>query len=205
NQTVGFAFANGTMNSVVYPMSAWRGGTTDTVIQKRWKDQFSVRVGGSYNVMPGLFGISLGAHYETRGVDPSYMQIDYWPVSRIGLHGGVKFRIGRTIDLVASYSHMFQETLVVGAPPTDPGGTDAISTRFSNTGVVDAIDKHSGVAATRGAAIPELVEPAMATDGVGKVQQVTTSVSQGRPPTIINAGTYRSSIDVVAVGVNIHF
>jgi hypothetical protein len=101
---------------------------------------------------------------------------------------------------------MFQETLVVGAPPTDPGGVDAISTKFSNTGVIEAIDKHAGVAATRGAVIPEMPEPPTANvNAVAKVQQVTTSVSQGRPPTIVNAGTYRSSIDVVAVGVNVHF
>jgi hypothetical protein len=150
----------------------------------------------------------LGAHYETRGVDPDYMQIDYWPVARLGLHGGIKFRVGKTVDLVFSYSHMIQETLTVGAPPAPPGqgGVASIFDTFSKTGVVTQIDKHAGAAASRGDVIPVLTEPAPAhIDGTARVVQNTTQVAASAPPWIINAGTYRSSIDVVAIGANVHF
>lgn len=38
-----------------------------TQIPKRWKDQVSVRAGGSYNILPGIFGVSAGVHFENRG------------------------------------------------------------------------------------------------------------------------------------------
>jgi long-subunit fatty acid transport protein len=204
------AMTNG-LTSVPFPMAPRTGATTDTIVTKAWKNQISARLGGSYNIIPGRFSISLGAHYENRGVDPSYMQIDYWPVSRFGLHAGVKVRVGRAIDLIASYAHIFQETLTVGAPSVPPEhvppepAANTIYGDYAMTGVVDHIAKNVGAVA-RGGEAPVKPEPSPGKiDGTARLTQNTTTVPPNNPPFIINSGTYRSGIDVVAVGVRVHY
>jgi hypothetical protein len=174
-----------------------------TVVQKRWRDQFSVRFGGSYNILPGLFGISAGAHYENRGVDPSYMQIDFWPVQRIGLHAGMRVRVAHSIDFLVAYAHVFQETLVVGAPAHE--NFDVIGLQYRETKTVSNIDKRVGVASGGVPLTPrEEVKPA-SVDGEARLTQNFAKALPGTPPAIINAGTYRSSIDVVSASINVHF
>lgn len=204
-QIVNFNYTNGSMSPQNFPQPARPGGTADTVLPRHWQDQLSVRVGGSYNVLPGFFGLNWGAHYETRGIDPAYMQIDYWPVSRMGFHAGVRFRVAHAVDLVFSYAHIMQETITVGALPH--GEIGAIYKEYETTGHVSAIDKRAGVAMSRGQMIPPLEEAAPATPETAKsaVLQNTTQTSSSNPPWVTNAGTYRSSIDVVALGVNVHF
>jgi hypothetical protein len=203
NQTLEAKTIDGMITTVNFPDSPRPGVNTDTVVEKHWQNQISLRVGGTYNIVPGFLALSMGAHYENRGVDPAYMQIDYWPLSRIGLHGGVKVRIARTIDFVVSYAHIFQETLVVGAPPHDTG--DNIYARYSATGVVDAIDKSVG-APPRGQ-LPTVANevPPPHIDGTAALTENVTKSTAGRPPYVINSGTYRSGIDVVAIGANVHF
>jgi hypothetical protein len=174
---------------------------TTTTVQKRWKDQFSVRLGGSYNILPGLFGISAGFHYENRGVDPSYMQIDYWPLQRVGLHAGVRVRVAGTIDLMFSYAHIFQETLVVGAPPHET--FQVIGMQYATMGTVSNIDKRVGIPSAMSVPLEE-PHPGPG-DGEARLTQNFAKALPGTPPAIINAGTYRSGIDVISAGVNMHF
>lgn len=200
-------------------------------IQKRWKDQWSVRMGGTANVLPGVLGISAGVHYETRGVDPAFMQVDMWPLARVGLHTGVTFRVSNTIDLVFSYAHIFQETLIVAAPEhknrfdiydaadvlDDQGNIVSVTPDYLNdldgngNGIVRNIDQTVGVLTDRFA--PEgmnglVVLPAQVSgkpDGVAALQQNTNTTTGYQPPVITNAGRYRSNMDVIAIGANIHF
>jgi hypothetical protein len=205
NQIIEAETLTGMITMAKFPDVARTGApSTDTIIAKHWKNQLSLRAGSSINVIPGVFGFSVGAHYETRGVDPDFMQIDYWPVSRIGLHAGVKVRVSGAVDLTASYAHIFQETIVVAAPQDEPGETSY--KKFSDTGVVDTIDKRSGVA-PRGEQVKVLPEPALtqAADGNARLVQNVTKAQAGQTPWIINSGTYRSSFDVVAIGMNVHF
>ena len=205
DQKVAFVRADGGVTEAAFPQLNRPGGTTDTVIPKRFQNQISVSVGGSYNMLPGLFAMSLGGHYETRGVDPAYMQLDYWPLSRFGLHAGIKFRVGRTVDLTFAYAHIFQETLVVGAPQHMEGSD--IASNFVQTGNVSSVDKRVGVAATRGEVIEPLEEqlPSRAPDATAALTQNATQTSSARAPFIINTGTYRSSFDVISIGANVHF
>lgn len=173
-----------------------------TTIQKRWKDQISVRVGGSYNIFPGLFGVMAGFHFENRGVDPSYMQIDYWPLQRVGLHGGVRVRIGKTADLVFSYAHIFQETLVVAAPAHQ--NFDVIGADYKATGRVQNVDKRAGVPSAGPLTPLEEQRPA-SVDGEARLTQNFAKALPGTPPAIVNSGTYRSGIDVISAGLNMHF
>ena len=200
NQKVAFESTAGTTTMQLFPDPTLPA----TVIQKRWKDQISARLGGSYNILPGLFGVSAGIHYETRGVDPSYMQIDYWPLKRLGLHAGVRVRIGRAIDLMFSYAHIFQETLVVSAPPH--GNFDAIGTNYIETNQVTAIDKRTGLAsAANPMPAPREEQRPATSDGEARLTQNYSKVLRGTPPVIINSGTYRSGIDVLSAGMTVHF
>jgi hypothetical protein len=204
NQVIEGETLTGMITMARFPDVARMGSTnTDTVQPKRWKNQVSVRAGSSINIIPGRFGFSLGAHYETRGVDPDYMQIDYWPVSRVGLHAGLKFRISGKIDITASYAHIFDETIVTGAPEQEVIETSF--PRYVQTGEVTTIDRRTGVAG-RGIVATELDEPnkGAKTDGTARYAQYVTKVS-GQTPWIINSGTYRSNFNVFAAGVNVHF
>jgi hypothetical protein len=203
-QTADFQSVDGTVTSAQFPDPT----RAYTQIRKRWNDQVSVRVGGSYNILPGLFGLSAGVHYENRGIDPSYMQLDYWPLSRVGLHFGVKFRIARSVDFVASFAHIFQETLVVTAPPHAEGDTISAAYQASgnNEDTIRAINKRVGVMASRSDPPPDILEePTQKGDGVARLTQNATKSPAGEPPFVINSGTYRSSINVVSAGMNLHF
>lgn len=181
-----------------------------TKIEKHWQDQVSVRVGGSYNPLPGLLGLSAGAHWENRGVDPDYMQIDLWPVSRLGLHTGITLRVGNAVDLVFSYAHIFQEDILV-APPAHKSRMEIDAERGAYGGRSQNIDKTTGAVITRGPVgmngqvVLEENPPGGTPDGTAKLNQVLSRTANDQPPWIINAGRYYSSFDILAVGVNVHF
>ncbi len=179
-----------------------------TEVDKHWRDQLSVRLGGTYNVLPGQIGLSSGLHYETRGVDPAYMQIDFWPLARLGVHGGVIVRLARRIDLVFSYAHIFQETLVVAAPP-HRSRIEIGEERYEGDEVRDVreIDKEVGTLVDRAGTGMQVLEeePLKDPDAVARFEQPITQTTVTRPPYIVNAGTYRSAFDVLAVGLNVHF
>jgi long-chain fatty acid transport protein len=119
-------------------------------IPHRWKDQLSFRLGGDYNVIPGMAAVRAGVSFETNGVDERYANIDFWPTQRIGAHVGLTARLGR-FDVSLAYAHFFNSTTEVA--PAD-------------------------------AALPQ--------------------ISADENGNIINAGTYKSSVDVVSLGVNWH-
>jgi hypothetical protein len=183
-----------------------------TIIDKQWQNQVSVRAGGTINLLPGVAGVSAGVHYENRGVNPDYMQIDFFPVQRIGLHGGIILRVAKSIDLLASYAHIFQETIVVGAPPHESGSMitacyNGTTTAGCSTpkGQLASIDKTVGSQAADGTGTQVLNETPTSRDGTARVAQNVTRFTSGQPPYLINAGRYRSGYDVLAVGTTIHF
>jgi hypothetical protein len=196
-QRVEFMTAEGMITSAEAP--------TETTIEKRWQNQLVARLGSTYTLMPGKFGVSAGAHYETRGLDPDYMQIDFWPLQRIGLHGGVIVRVAKSIDFVFSYAHIFQETLRIAPPPHLDRAE--ISTAIAAGGNPKNMDKTVGALLDRTGYGQMVLEERKleSPDGVARVPQVVTRQAASQPPTIINAGTYSSNFDVFSVGVNVHF
>ncbi len=92
-----------------------RAGLPDGIafaLPHEWNDQVAFKLGGDYNVMPGVLALRAGAHYETSALSGSYMGIDFQPAERLGLHAGGTYRLG-ALDLSLGYAHIFQETVTV--------------------------------------------------------------------------------------------
>ncbi len=180
---------------------------TSTTIQKHWKDQLVAKLGGSYTLMPGVLGVSAGVHHETTGIEPEYMQIDFFPLARTGVHGGVIVRVAKSVDFVLSYAHIFQETVIV-APPQHKE-RNMIDADLAATGgtVPQNMDKTVGALVDR-AGHGQMVLEEMSQgspDGTARLTQIVSKTAAGQPPTIINAGKYTSNFDIIAAGVNVHF
>lgn len=150
------------------------------VLPHAWKDQLSFRLGGDYNIMPGMASLSAGFSFETRGVETNtqcidaypnpdgvpgipegqsgggcnYAQLDFMPFQRYGLHAGLNIRAG-SLDVSLAYAHIFQETITVS---------------------------------TASAGLPQVVA-------------ADTGLRDG---TVINAGKFTSNFNVFAIGINYH-
>jgi len=169
------------------------------IFEKRWKDQVSIRLGGTYNILRGVLGVSAGAHWENRGLDPNYMQLDFWPVSRWGLHGGLIIRLFRSADLVVSYAHIFQETIVVQPPPHVP------ASEIDPNAADPSIDKSVGMPGSEAGREVKEESTVENPDGTASIKQITLIGAMGMPPWVINSGTYRSYYNIIAAGLNYHF
>jgi long-subunit fatty acid transport protein len=82
-------------------------------VPHRWRDTFGVRAGGDYNLVPGKFSVRLGVSYETRAVPIEYMNIDAWPVAKLGLHAGGTVAFDK-LKLSIAYAHIFYQSVDVG-------------------------------------------------------------------------------------------
>jgi long-chain fatty acid transport protein len=84
----------------------------DTAIPKQWKDTWTFRAGADWNVVPETLTLRLGGSFATRAVDPAYMNIDYFPVQKIGAHIGGTLALGK-YRMTLAYAHFFQEEITV--------------------------------------------------------------------------------------------
>ena len=84
----------------------------DVTVAKRWKDTYSLRLGGSYNLPNLPIGFMAGSFVETGAVPANYENLDFPSYNRLGVNGGVKVKAG-PVDITAAYSHVFQETRTV--------------------------------------------------------------------------------------------
>lgn len=82
----------------------------DLSIPHRWRDQIGVRLGGDYNIIENLLALRSGISFESNGVRDAFVQTDFIPAQRVGLHAGVTVRAG-SFDLSAGYAHLFQKTV----------------------------------------------------------------------------------------------
>lgn len=89
----------------------------DVSIQKRWRDTFSVRLGGTYSVMPGLLALSAGGYFEQGASHPNYANLDFLTADRLGLGAGVELALlrdeGFELDFMVGYAHTFQDDITV--------------------------------------------------------------------------------------------
>ncbi len=84
-------------------------------IAHRWKTQYSLRIGGDYNPLPGVLGLRAGVSYETNGVTHGYQNLDFTPFQNIGLHLGVTLRLAKKFDLSVAAAHFVFPDVKVSA------------------------------------------------------------------------------------------
>ena len=76
------------------------------VIPYHWRDTFSVRAGGDYNLIAERLAVRAGLSYEHSATPTPYMNIDAWAVTRVGLHLGGTYALGK-LKLSLAYAHIF--------------------------------------------------------------------------------------------------
>lgn len=90
--------------------SIYLGSLTDVVIEKRWRDTFSTRLGGTYH-FNDLWNVSMGSFYEQGAAHPAYAHIDFPSFDRLGASFGLGYRVsvGETVlELMLGGLHIFK-------------------------------------------------------------------------------------------------
>jgi hypothetical protein len=100
-----------------------------TKIPKNWKDTWTVRAGGDVNVIRDRLSLRAGVSYATAAVPNEFMNIDYWPVRKIGLHLGATIGFMDRFKITAGYAHIFFDKVTV---PLGTGGIKDIATVAEN-------------------------------------------------------------------------
>jgi hypothetical protein len=86
----------------------------DVVLPHRWKDQITLRLGGDWNVVPGIFSVRSGLSFESNGVTRGFEQLSFRPGRRVGLHAGMTVRIAQRVDVALAYAHLFEQSVTLG-------------------------------------------------------------------------------------------
>lgn len=82
----------------------------DASVPHNWQDVWGFRVGGEYVVMPNQLAVRAGAYFQTSGVDPAYLSIDFAPTQQFGAYVGGTYRISN-FDVSLGLGHVFYATL----------------------------------------------------------------------------------------------
>jgi hypothetical protein len=99
-------FANAEDATTSYPRQS-------TTIPKNWKDTWTVRVGGDIQAIPERMTLRAGVSYATRAVPVETMNIDYWPVEKLGIHVGATFAFLERFKVHLAYAHLFYQATEV--------------------------------------------------------------------------------------------
>lgn len=167
------------------------------VVNRHVTDSVALRLGGSYNPLPGRLGLSAGGFFESRGIDPAYASLDSFAFARLGLGLGAVLRVG-PFDLRVAYQHIFQETVDVLPPPHQPRTAatndprSGFDQRIYRDGKLDNEPFVDGSVPDRG-------------DAVAAAQQSALFETDRRRARVINAGRYTASFNVISVGAAYRF
>ena len=79
----------------------------DIRIEPNWKDSFSIRLGGSYELMQDQLLLRLGTFYDKAGVDDEYLHMGTFDLDKIGVTGGLRIALpwDHWLNLTGGYSH----------------------------------------------------------------------------------------------------
>ncbi len=75
-------------------------------VPHNWQDSFSLRLGGSINLLGGDLSIHWGASWENDSVPEDYTRLDYASWMRIGVALGATYRIN-WFEVTLAYQHIF--------------------------------------------------------------------------------------------------
>ncbi len=82
---------------------------TNISLDKRWRDTYSVRLGGTWNAVPNWFSWSLGGLFESGAIPPQYTNLDFLSWDRFGVGTGFRFTHWG-VDLSIAYMFIHQLT-----------------------------------------------------------------------------------------------
>lgn len=155
-------------------------------IAKGWQDQVSIRLGGDYNVLPGILALRGGASFETSGMNDFWQGPDFMPGMRLGLHLGATLRVER-FDFSIAYSHIFQFDHTV----TDENA------RLRHTSTTGGNDSAATWTCRDAAG-----DPAPYDQNQPVVQRNCYPAGFG---SVVNAGVYSAELNVLSATVRYHF
>jgi long-subunit fatty acid transport protein len=145
------------------------------------KNHFSLRLGGDYNILPGVFTVRGGVSYETDGAEPRYTDITNYMLGRTGLHVGATLRIARKTDITIGFVHFIQKDVRL---TPNLGGAPLPRNIMENP------DKYHLVQGEN--------------DGEAGFP-ITDSSDPAEGPLFANAGSYYYHLDVIALDFAQHF
>ena len=141
------------------------------------KTQYSLRLGGEYNILPGVFAVRAGLSYETDGQSPEHLNVTNYQLGRAGLHVGATLRIADKTDISIAYAHVINKDVSLTVNPARPFNTDNPDKYHVVQGKGDGVARF---------AIPDAVD-----------------ASEG--PLFANAGTFYYHLDIASVSLSQHF
>ena len=160
------------------------------------KNQFTVRAGGDYNVLPGMLALRAGVSYEMRGQDPAMLNVLDYMLSRYGVHAGFTVRVSGKTDVSFGYAHFIHENIRLQVFNGAPESFYPLEYRTAKyhfrpgAGVPDA----NGNGAQQGGF-----------DGTAGVEVPNGQLGYDEGPFYVNAGSYFYHLDVVSASVTQHF
>lgn len=161
------------------------------------KDQFTVRVGGDYNVLPGILALRAGVSYETRGQDPSDLNVMNYMLSRSGIHAGATLRVADKTDITIGYAHFIHENIRLQVFNDQP----AISSLPPRYRTPEYNFKP-------GAGVPDMMGNGAnqgGFDGTAGVEIPNADQNFAEGPFYVNAGTFFYHLDLLSVSFTQHF
>jgi hypothetical protein len=147
------------------------------------KDQLTFRLGGDYNVLPGLLGVRAGASYETDGQDVEYLSVLNAMLQRFGMHAGFTLRVANKTDISLGFAYFIQKD--VRLQVSDDPDAAVYSTQYKTAEYHYAEGAHDGHAAV----------------------EVPNGDSTRRLPGhfYLNGGSYTSDLSVLSATLTQHF
>jgi hypothetical protein len=160
------------------------------------EDQLTVRAGGDYNLLPGLLALRAGVSYETRGQDPSTLNVLGYMLGRTGLHAGLTLRVAGKTDISIGYAHFIHENVRLQVNDSIPASRYPPAYRMAQynfrpgAGVADL----AGQGAQNGGF-----------DGTAGVEVPNAGLDYEVGPYFVNAGSFFYHLDALSLSVAQHF
>ena len=151
----------------------------DISLKKNWKDTWSVRIGGDVMVVPDVLWLRVGGFFETGAISKAYSALDFLSFDRWGLSGGFTVVPYPGVELSAGYMHIFQEDRNLAEDESEVYQQRPANYCDADTGYATGPDGHPNCD--------------------------TRSYYNGMPGAPVGGGAYRSSFDILSLGLSIHW
>jgi long-subunit fatty acid transport protein len=135
----------------------------DVVVKKSWQDVLSVRLGGSWQVLPGQLSLSMGGFWEQAAAPDSHAHLDFPAGERLGLGSGLTYTFtlspSTSLDLTVAYNYTSQKDITVSeaegrvyqqrplSPCNQESNCDDASGIVANAGTFQSVFQQIGLAA----------------------------------------------------------